>query len=217
MKILEICFLAICCIVLLLIGVALDYRGFIGNLAAGAFYLVITITLIDWLLERQRSRQWSKVRAQIVSALTSHLANIASEYMVTFRGPKHDLIAFTEAVGAGHEKAIERTAKAMHSMVGMMETSPKPLDGQDQAENAYSAIKWDLTQILESLLPRILALEENETELVTRLGSLDNAHREWVNEIIMDREISSGDQYSAAINTLRAAATVYDYLVDHSD
>ena len=196
-------------------GLILDSKTFTVNLLNSAIDVILTVTVIDWLLERQRRKQWDKVRSQIITALTWHLGNIASEYMVTFRGPGFDLIAFTEDVGAGYEKPLPQTAKAMASMVEMMKNHPHPNDARSLAEKVYSIIKWDLIQIRDSLMPRVLAIETDEIELVSVMGNLDNAFRRWANEIVIDQEISSGDQYEAAIETLSATANLYQYLVEH--
>ena len=73
----------------------------------------------------------------------------------------------------------------------------------------------DITQIRDSLLPRIIDIECDEPELVSLLGELDNADRRWVNQMILDKEVAAGDQHSAAVDVLREAARVYEYLVDH--
>jgi len=205
------------CLILLVIGIYLDSAGFLGNLIAGAIDVLITVTIIAWLLQRQRRKQWKRVRSQIISAITQHIGNMASEYMTHFYGPGFDLLAFTEDVGAGYEKASPRTATALRKMVEMLEGAKRPDDSREKAEELHSAIKWDIAQIRNSLLPRILALEFDETELVSVLGELDNADRHWINQIIIDREISAGDQFPAAVDTFKAAAHVYEYLVNHGE
>ena len=207
--------LIITCLALAIIGLILDSKSFTVNLLNSAIDVILTVTVIDWLLDRQRSKQWDKVRSQIITALTWHIGNIASEYMTTFHGRDFDLIAFVEDVGVGYEKPQPRTAKALISMVKMMENHSQPDDARELAEKVYSIIKWDMAQIRESLLPRVLAIETDEIELVSAMGNLDNAYRRWVNEIIIDQEISSGDQYKTAIETLRSVANLYQYLVDH--
>lgn len=205
------------CLLLLVIGVFLDDKGFIGNLLAGAIEVLVTVTVIAWLLQRQRRKQWSKVRVQIISALTQHIGNIASEYMTHFYGPGLHLLNFAEDIGAGYHKADPRTVAALQAMIRNMEEAPRPDESSEQAEKLHSVIKWDITQIRDTLLPRILAIECDEPELASVLGELDNADRRWVNQIIIDKEVCAGDQYSAAVDTLKAAAHVYQYLVSHSE
>jgi hypothetical protein len=197
-------------------GMILDSKSFTVNLLNSAIDVVLTVTIIDWLLDRQRRRQWNKVRSQIITALTWHIGNIASEYMINFHGSDFDLIAYTEDVGAGYEKPVPRTAKALMSMVEMMEKHSQPDDARSLTEKVYTIIKWDLAQIRDSLIPRVLAMEIDEIELVSAMGNLDNSSRRWANEIVIDEEISSGDQYNAAIEMLRAAANLYQYLVEHA-
>jgi hypothetical protein len=205
------------CLLLVVTGIYLDGASFIGNLIAGAFDVLITVTIIAWLLQRQRKKQWRKVRSQIVEAITQHISNIASEYMTHFYGPGFDLLSFAEDIGAGYEKASPRTATALQKMADMLQKAERPDDAREKAEELHSVIKWDIAQIRDSLLPRILAMEFDETELVAVLGELDNAERRWVNQIIIDKEVSAGDQFSAAVNTFRTATQVYQYIANHGE
>jgi hypothetical protein len=125
------------------------------------------------------------------------------------------LLDFTEDIGAGYWEAKPQTVKAIQSMVENMEEAPRPGDHTEQAESLHSVVQWDITQIRDSLLPRVIDIECDEPELVNLLSALDNADRRWVNQMILDREVAAGDQYSAAIDLLREAARVYGYLVDH--
>lgn len=206
---------AIACLIFFLTGMLLDWQGFIGNVSAGAIEVIVTVTVIDWLLQQQRRKRWQRVRAQIVAALTQHIGNMASEYMSNIYGPGLHLLDFAEDIGAGYWVAKPQTVKAIQSMVKNMEEAPRPDDHPEQAKNLHSVIQWDVTQIRDSLLPRVIDIECDEPELVSLLGELDNADRRWVNQMILDKEVAAGDQYSEAINLLREAARVYEYLVDH--
>jgi hypothetical protein len=207
--------IAIVCLPLFLMGMLLDWKGFIQNLSAGAIEIIITVTIIDWLLQQQRRKRWQRVRAQIVAALTQHIGNMASEYATNFYGRELRLLDFVEDIGAGYFVAKPQTAKAIQLMVKNMEEAPRPDDYREQAENLHSVIQWDVTQIRDSLLPRIIDIECDEPELVSLLGELDNADRRWVNQMIIDEEVAAGNQYPEAINLLREAAHVYEYLTNH--
>jgi hypothetical protein len=207
--------ITVVCLVLFLTGMFLDWKGFIGNASAGAIEVIITVTVIDWLLQRQRRKRWQGVRAQILVALTQHIGNMASEYMSNIYGPGLHLLDFTEDIRAGYWEAKPQTVKAIQSMVKNMEEAPRPDDHTEQAESLHSVIQWDVTQVRDSLLPRVIDIECDEPELVSLLSALDNADRRWVNQMILDREVAAGNQYSAAIDLLREAARVYGYVVDH--
>jgi hypothetical protein len=206
----------IACLFFFVIGMVLDWEGFVGNLAVGAIEVILTVTIIDWLLKRQRREQWRKVRTQIVSALAQHIDNMGDEYQASFHGPGLNLMDFGMEKGP-YGVPNPQTAKALQSMIRNMEEALRPDDSREQAEKLHSAIEWDTEQILNTLLPRILAIECDEPELASVLGEFDNAVRQWRNEIKVDEEISLGcDQYSTAIQTLKAVTQVYEYLVNHS-
>jgi hypothetical protein len=205
--------IAVVCLVFLATGIVVDWKGFIGNVAAGAIEIVVTVTIIDWLLRQQRRKRWQRVRSQIISALTQHIGNIVTEYMINFHGPELRLLDFSAEIGEGYLVPKPQTANALRSMVENMEQAPVPEDSRALAEQLHSAIQWDITQIRSSLLPRIIDIECDEPELVSLLGEFDNADRRWVNQRIIDKAVAAGNQYSAAIDVLREATCVYEYLV----
>jgi uncharacterized BrkB/YihY/UPF0761 family membrane protein len=71
-------------VALTVVGLKLDSKSLIVNLLNSAIVVILTVTIIDWLPDRQRRNQWAKVRSQIIDALTWHLGNVASEYMINF-------------------------------------------------------------------------------------------------------------------------------------
>ena len=216
MTIRKIFIVALTCLFLFAIGVAMDCRGFIGNLIAGAIEVIVTVTVIAWLLQRQRRAQWQRVRTQIVSALTQHVDNIKDEYQTSFYGPGLNLMGLGMEEGP-YGVPNPQTAKVLRSMIRKMEEAPRPEDSVEKAKALHSEIKWDIEQILSVLMPRVLAIECDEPELVTLLGEFDNVARRWRNEIIVDEKISLGcDQYSTAIEALKAAADIYEYFMSHS-
>ena len=135
--------------------------------------------------------------------------------MTNFYGPGLHLLDYAEDIGVGYWVAEPRTVKAIQSMVENMEEAPRPDNHPELAEKLHSVIQWDITQIRDSLLPRVIDIECDEPELVSLLGELDNADRRWVNQMILAKEMAAGDQYSEAIKLLREAACVYEYLAKH--
>lgn len=55
------------CLFFFLIGMLLDWKGFIGNVSVGVIEITITVTIIDWLLQQQRRKRWQRVRARTPS------------------------------------------------------------------------------------------------------------------------------------------------------
>lgn len=204
---------------LLFAGFILDSKGFLVNLIASAISITLTVTLINWLMVRQRRSQWKSVRSQIITALLSHIGNMTSEYAtgIEIRKNKYDLIAFVTDTGKGYSTPKQETASALKKMAEIMKETPKMDNAREQAERLHKVIEWDVGQICNVLLPRIMAMDTDEPEFVHVLSELDNANREWVNQYIMDKEISSGEQYEAAAVFLERMADVYHYIVDHAD
>ncbi len=83
---------AVVCLVLVAAGLVIDAKGFAINMIASAIGIIVTVTLVDWLLERKRRRRWTKAREQIITALLWHLGNIACESMTHFHNQQFDFI-----------------------------------------------------------------------------------------------------------------------------
>ncbi len=202
--------------VLLLTGFLIDCKGFGVNLIASAVSIIVTVTAINWLLIYQRRSQWKKVRSQTMVALLGHIWNMALEFMMHIN-PKGnwELTSFASEAGLDYSKPSPETARALRKMAEIMKNIREPDGSRKQAEELHKIIKYDIDLICSNLLPRIMAIETDEPELVSVLCGLDNSDREWVDQYIMDKEILSGDQYKAAAKFLDSMATIYQYIVDH--
>ena len=71
---------------LLIFGLALDLTGFLGNLIAGAIEVLLTVTILNWLIQIRQGRRWARTRGQLMSAISYHLATIAHEFMASLEG-----------------------------------------------------------------------------------------------------------------------------------
>ena len=145
MTIRKVLFVTLACLFLLVIGSVLDWEGFIGNLVAGAIEVIITVTVIDWLLERRRKTRWQKVRTQIVQALTQHIDNVKDEYQIRFYGPELDLLSIGMKAGL-YGVPNPQTAKALRSMVEQMEKAPPP---ENSAEKAKELVAIGVSKLLD--------------------------------------------------------------------
>ena len=71
---------------LLALGLLLDLRGFLRNLIAGAIEILLTVTILSWLIQTRQRRRWARARAQFTSAISYHLATIAHEFYGKLEG-----------------------------------------------------------------------------------------------------------------------------------
>jgi hypothetical protein len=201
-------------VILIIAGALLDWKGFLVNLIASAIVVIISITVINQIVMQRRRNQWKRVRSQIISAILNHFGNIIGEYETNVHLDKdYYLMGYVEETGIGYDEPENKTAIALQRMAEKMRTLPKPENSREQSEQLHEIIKWDIEQIRSVLLPRILAMETEEPELVSLLSALDNADRYWVNQYIMDKEISSGEQFEAASEFLKSMADVYEYIL----
>jgi len=83
------------------IGFLVDGRGFVGNLVAAALEILLTVTNVAWLIERDNRRRWARARGHILLAVTHHMARIAQEFMAHLEGDEvEELMARQDLDGA---------------------------------------------------------------------------------------------------------------------
>jgi hypothetical protein len=194
----------------------------VHDLGPSVIEIALTAAIIDWLFERQRRRDWQKVRLQVTSGLSFHVANIATHFLAKLYGPGLDLLRHADDISGGFNTPATRTSTALEAMVSELMNVSRDIPWLDtlmeQTEDLYQAIQWDMAEIRNVLLPRMLATAIEGPNLPRLLGDLDAALRDWELQRLLQREISAGDPFfSGARLFLRASANVYAYLVEHGE
>jgi hypothetical protein len=96
-------------------GLLLNPQPFIENLlaetAGAAASILVGLTLVERLIQRERARQWERIRLQTIRAILAHIMDIGLEYYmllpVSIRQEEQEFIYHYYEVGLPSEEAAQ--------------------------------------------------------------------------------------------------------------
>jgi hypothetical protein len=106
--------------------------------------------------------------------------------------------------------AIGDVIESLRQVPGVA-TKDKSTD--DIAVEYYEHVKWDLDQIRDVLMPRVVQ-SSNDQILIDALVELDDSRRELHNATIAHKKITVGGVVPNVVGLLDRARAVYSLLVD---
>jgi hypothetical protein len=163
-------------------GLLLDPLPFIGNLLAEtagvAASILVGLTLIERLMQRQRTRQWERVSHQTVRAILAHIMDIGLEYYmllpVSIRKEEQEFMYYYYELDLPSEKAAEGLARISKHVLGHKQELAA-LSSRDFREH----IAPHICQLRDVLTPRVLELNDDPS-LVEVLMEVETAERSWM-------------------------------------
>jgi len=196
---------------LMAIGFLMDGRGFVGNLIAAALEILLTVTIVAWLIERGNRRRWAGARGHILLSVTHHMARIAHEFMVHLEGDEvEELMARQDLDGdiaEGYDYPLEEAERAIAGIANLMRNTGHELMSRQAAENLHESIRGDLAQVRGSLAPMTVALGD-EPELAGFLSEFDHAARCWTSHFPLS-DWSAAYHYIDAVDLMNATSRTY--------
>lgn len=198
-------------VALIVFGFLLDGRGFGGNLVAAALEILLTVTIIAWLIERSSRRRWGRARGNILLAVTYQMAKLAHEFMAHLEGEEVEALMTRQdldgSIAEGYDHPAKEAEDAITSMAELMKTTGHELMSRQGAKSLYEGIRGDLAQVRGSLTPLTVALGD-EPELAGRLVELDHAARRWTSQFPLD-DYSAVYHYVDAVDLMGAISSAY--------
>ena len=210
------CFVIV--LVCLVVGLRLDAKSLAVNLLAGfvctAISIPIAIWIIDGYLKRIARRRWSGVDILTYRAIAAHLCDSAVELLIGM-DVLNDLRPMAD-IQEGREKPDPKAIEGLAALAKLLRTVPNPAsnDLSDKAIECYKASKWDLDQLCESLLPRVIEYSD-EQDLIDSLIGLDGVRRTLHNSMIGHELAVTGGVFSHLPELVDASAQVYRALLNH--
>jgi hypothetical protein len=116
----------------------------------------------------------------------------------------------------GRDQPDPRTIEGLTALASLLRKVPDPSsnDLSDKAIVYYEENKWDLDQLCESLLPRVVECSD-EQDLIDALTELDFVRRAFHTSIIAHRQVVTGGVYVHVAELVDASAGVYGALLNH--
>jgi len=116
--------------------------------------------------------------------------------------------------GRNHPNPL--TIKAMEELISQMKDLPEAVSPEkstsDIAVDFYEKIRWDIEQLRNVLLPRVIQSSEDQA-LIDKLTEFDNRARDLYNSILIHLEAVTHSVFPSVRNLVESAKSVYSELL----
>jgi len=208
-------FIAAICLVT---GFQIDAKSMSVNVLAGlaciAFGIPIAIWIVDRYLKHIARRRWSRVDTLTYRAIATHLCDSAVEILIGI-DVLNDLRPMAP-IQEGRDRPDAQTIEGLIALAKLLRAVPNPAnnDLSDAAIECYKASKWDLDQVCDSLLPRVIEYSDDQ-DLIDALIELDAVRRTLHNSMIAHQQVVTGGVFYHLPELVDASAKVYRALLNH--
>jgi hypothetical protein len=202
----------------LAVGLQIDAKSMLVNLFAGlvctALGIPVAIFIVDRYLKHIARRRWSRVGTLTYRAIAAHLCDSAVEVLIGI-DVLNDLRPMAP-IQEGRDRPDAQTIEGLGALVKLLRAVPDPgnNDLSDAAIECYKASKWDLDQLCDGLLPRVMEYSD-EQDLIDSLIELDGVRRTLHNSMISHQQIVTGGVFCHLPELVDACAKVYGALLNH--
>jgi len=199
-------------------GLQIDPKSMGVNLLAGLVCTALGIPIAIWIIDRYLKhiahRRWSRVGTLTHLAIAAHLCDSAVEILIGMDA-LNDLRPMAP-IQEGRDKPDAQTIEGLGALASLLRAVPNPgnNDRSDAAIECYKASKWDLDQLCDSLLPRVIEYSD-EQDLIDALIELDSVRRALHNSMIAHQQIATGGVFHHLPELVDASARVYAALLNH--
>jgi len=178
----------------------------IASEAAGiALGVLLTVTVVERMLERRHQDRWEAVRGQVLRAISTHISEIVTDYMWYLDSG----FQYLPTVIAGR---FMLSAKAADAMGAALDEMRKDFHVAG-AQNLFKATEWHFSRLRDVLTPMLIDFGE-EPELIQLLVDIDGQRLVWRNYPVTE-ESGSDDfdmAFFATMDTLDILVKLYRYM-----
>lgn len=178
----------------------------IASEAAGvALGVLLTVTVVERMLERRHRDRWQAVRHQVLRAISNHISEIVTDYMLHLDSG----FQYLPSVIASQFMLTAKAADEMGAALGEMRKDFHAAGVQ----NLFKATQWHFSRLRDVLTPMLVDFGE-EPELIQLLVDIDGQRLVWRNCPVTE-ESDSDDvdmAFFAAMDTLDILVKLYRYM-----
>lgn len=212
-------FITIVALVLLTsaIGIAIDFQAFVSNITSETVGLLISVIVglfvVDKYTAYYQTKQWYQVRNLTYKSIASHVCEIAIQMLIVFSVKDNRPI---RALNEGRFKPNSDTVTAISQVIEELKKISIKLNDKTITEltmNLYEAIKWDLDQIQDILIPRIVQSSDDQ-EFINILIELDSSREELYASVISRNNVATNEGFMNAIKLLESCHLIYSKLFE---
>jgi hypothetical protein len=187
------------------------------NLLAGIGCVALGVPVAVWIVDRHLKNiaraRWLRVDNLTYRAIAAHVCDAMAQVFV---GLELNDCRPMSPILEGRDRPDPRTLEGLAALASMLRNVPNPgnNDLSDQATVYYEGNKWDLDQLCESLLARVVEYSD-EQDLIDALTELDLVRRAFHTSIIAHRQVVTGGVFVHVPELVEASARVYRALLNH--
>jgi len=202
----------------LIAGFRVDAKAMSVNLLAGVACTSLGVFVAIWVVDqyvRYVSRlRWSRVESLTCSTIAAHICDAMVEVVIgtSFLHDQRPM----DSILKGRDKPHVKVVEGLTDLASMLSTKADSWsnDTSDSVVDVYEMIKWDLDQLCEDILPRVIEYS-GEQDLIDKLIELDRARRALRNATVVHKKISIGGIVSSLVEVVDACANLYQSLLRH--
>lgn len=199
------------------IGVALDPEAFKSNIISEMVGLLISVAvglfIVDKYIAYDRAKQWIQVRNITYKSIAAHMCEITVQalfiYNIKDNRPMHALKEGRFKPSFDNIAAIDQVIQGVRQTSS--EVSAKTFMGL--TVNFYDAIEWNLDQIQDVLIPRIVQSSDDQ-EFINILIELDSSREALYTSIISHNNYAINNENHDVEKMLNICRHVYSKLLE---
>jgi len=202
----------------LIAGLRLDPRSMFVNLLAGlgcvALGVPIAIWVVDRYIQNATHARWARVDEMTHRAIATHLCDAMVQLLIDTPALKD--FRPMPLIQEGRDKPDARTIEGLSALTAMLRDVPNPgsNDLSDAAIEYYEISKWDLDQLCDNLLTRVIEYSD-EHDVIDSLAELDSVRRALHTSIIGHKLAVTGGVFENLPTLVDACGKVYALLLNH--
>jgi hypothetical protein len=202
----------------LIAGFRLDRKSMTINLLAGlactGLGVLVAVWVVDRYIRHAARLRWAKVDVLTYRAIAAHVCDAMVQLLIDTTVLKD--MRPLPSIQAGRDEPDAKTIEGLSELASLLRAVPNPgsNDLSDAAITFYENSKWDLDQVCDSLLPRLIEYSDAH-DLINSLIEFDAERRALHTSIIAHQQAVTGGVFVHLPTLVDASANVYRILLKH--
>jgi len=186
----------------------------LAGFACAGLGVLVAIWVVDRYIRNTARMRWSRVDVLTYRAIAAHLCDAMVQLLIDT--PVLRNLNPMTSIQEGRDRPDARTIEGLTALASMLRAVPNPgnNDLSDAAIAYYEGGRWDLDQLCDSLLPRVIEYSD-EQDLIDALIEFDSVRRALHTSIIAHKLVVTGGVFVHLAELVDASSNVYRSLLNH--
>ncbi len=186
----------------------------LAGIACVALGVPVAIWVVDWYMRRAARTHWSRVETLTHRTIAMHICDAMVQLLIDTTVLNN--LSPMASIQEGRDQPDAKTIEGLSALASMLRavSNPGNNDLSDAAIVFYENGKWDLDQLCDSLLSRLIEYSD-EHDLIDSLVELDGVRRTLHTSIIAHKQVVTGGVFVHLAELVDATTNVYRSLLNH--